>query len=167
MIIETVNLFGSRFSMKHLQQVLSEFLLGIWKYQSGPQEREVLSGVTCEWMSPPLSVVDLVITSNEWKRMQLIACVFRDFNKRYCGFLFKKNIYLFIHQSHRERERGRETGRGRSRLHAGSPTCDSIPGPQDHTLSQRQMLNCWASQVPLEIYHVSENYSSREKLFNI
>lgn len=28
--------------------------------------------------------------------------------------------------------RGRDTGRGRSRLHAGSPTCDSIQGLQDH-----------------------------------
>ena len=26
-------------------------------------------------------------------------------------------------------ERGRDTGRGRSRLHAGSPTRDLIPGP--------------------------------------
>ena len=32
-----------------------------------------------------------------------------------------------------ERERGRDTGRGRSRLHVGSPTWDSIPGLQDHT----------------------------------
>ena len=28
----------------------------------------------------------------------------------------------------KERERGRDTGGGRSRLHAGSPTWDSIPG---------------------------------------
>ena len=41
----------------------------------------------------------------------------------------------------RERERGRETGRGRSRFHARSPMWDSIPGPQDHNLGQRQMLN--------------------------
>ena len=33
-----------------------------------------------------------------------------------------------------ERERGRDTGRGRSRPHAGSPTWDSIPGLQDHAL---------------------------------
>ena len=36
--------------------------------------------------------------------------------------------------SHTERERGRDTGRGRSRLHAGTPTWDSIPGLQDHAL---------------------------------
>ena len=41
-----------------------------------------------------------------------------------------------------ERERGRDTGRGRSRLHAGSPMWDSILGLQDHNLSQRQMVNC-------------------------
>ena len=48
---------------------------------------------------------------------------------------FKKDfIYLFV----RDAERGRDTGRGRSRLHAGSPTWDLIPGLQDHALSQRQ-----------------------------
>ena len=40
-------------------------------------------------------------------------------------------IYLFIQ---REQERGRD----RSRLHAGSPTRDSILGLQDHTLGCRQ-----------------------------
>ena len=35
----------------------------------------------------------------------------------------------------RERERGRaDIGRGRSRLHAGSPMWDLIPGLQDHIL---------------------------------
>ena len=33
-----------------------------------------------------------------------------------------------------ERERGRDTGRGRSRFHAGSLMWDSIPGLQDHAL---------------------------------
>ena len=43
-------------------------------------------------------------------------------------------FYLFIHETQRERERERETRhRGRSRLHAGSPTCDSILDLQDHT----------------------------------
>ncbi|XP_077736701.1 fibrous sheath-interacting protein 1 isoform X2 [Canis aureus] len=43
--------------------------------------------------------------------------------------------------SHTERQRGRDTGRGRSRLHAGSPTWDSIPGLQDHAPGQRQAPN--------------------------
>ena len=34
----------------------------------------------------------------------------------------------------RETERGRDTGRGRSRLHAGSLTRDLIPGLQDCAL---------------------------------
>ena len=41
----------------------------------------------------------------------------------------------------RERERGRDAGRGKSRLHAGSPMWDSIPELQDQTLDQRQVLN--------------------------
>ena len=52
----------------------------------------------------------------------------------------------------RERERGRDTGRGRSMLHAGSLMWDSIPGLQDHALGQRQMLNCWATQVSLNYF---------------
>ena len=50
---------------------------------------------------------------------------------------FKDFTYLFM----RDTERGRDTGRGRSRLHAGSPTQDSIPGPGDHHLSRRQTLD--------------------------
>ena len=42
----------------------------------------------------------------------------------------------------RERERGRDTGEGKSRLHAGSPMWDSIPGLQDFALGQRQVPNC-------------------------
>ena len=52
-------------------------------------------------------------------------------------FLKKDFIYLFM----RDTQRGRDTGRGRSRLHAGSPTRDSIPGLQDHALGPRQALN--------------------------
>ena len=56
-------------------------------------------------------------------------------------FLFLK-IDLFIYDRHRrERERGRDTGGGRSRLHAESPTRDSIPELQDCALGQRQVLN--------------------------
>ena len=58
---------------------------------------------------------------------------------------FKKRFNLFIHERHTER--GRDTGRGRSRPHAGSLMWDSIPGPHDHALSQRQVLNRWATQA--------------------
>ena len=48
------------------------------------------------------------------------------------SFLKKDFIYLFMRDT--EKERSRDTGRGRSRLHARSPTWDLIPGLQDHTL---------------------------------
>ena len=41
----------------------------------------------------------------------------------------------------RDTERVRNIGRRRSRLPARSLMQDSISGSQDHTLSQRQMLN--------------------------
>ena len=66
-------------------------------------------------------------------------------------FIWKKNIYLiyykllltfflkvlFIYSWDTHTERSRDTGRGRSRFHGGSPTWDSIPGLQDHTLGWR------------------------------
>ena len=54
-------------------------------------------------------------------------------------FDFLKRFYLFIHERHTER--GRDTGRGRSRLPVGSPMQDLIPGPWDHDLSQNQDLD--------------------------
>ena len=58
---------------------------------------------------------------------------------------FKDFIYLFM----RNRERGRDIGRRRSRIPVGSPMWDSIPRPQDHDLSQRQTLNL-SHQLPQE-----------------
>ena len=40
-----------------------------------------------------------------------------------------------------ESVRGRDTGRGRSRLHTGSLMQNSIPGLQDHTLGPKAVLN--------------------------
>ena len=54
-------------------------------------------------------------------------------------FSFFLRFYLFIHETHTER--GRNTGRGRSQLHAENPMRDSIPGPRGHDLSPRQLLN--------------------------
>ena len=48
---------------------------------------------------------------------------------------------MIVREREREREIGRDTGGGRSRLHAGSPMRDSIPGLQDHALGQRQVPN--------------------------
>ena len=46
---------------------------------------------------------------------------------------------LFIHERHRD------TGRGRSRLHAGRLIWDSILGLQDHAVGCREALNRWAT----------------------
>ena len=54
-------------------------------------------------------------------------------------FFCKDFIYLFMRDT--ERERGRDTGRGRNRLHAGTLMWDSIPGLQDHALGRRWALN--------------------------
>ena len=58
-------------------------------------------------------------------------------NKNVSFFFFKDFIYSVV----RDTEKGRDTGRGRSRLPDGSLMRDWIPGPQDYALSQRQMLN--------------------------
>ena len=49
-------------------------------------------------------------------------------------------IYLFK-RFIQETQRGRDLGRGRSRLPARSSIWDQIPGPRDHNLSRRQTLN--------------------------
>ena len=45
-------------------------------------------------------------------------------------------FFSFIYSFMREGETGRDPSRGRSRLPAGSPIQDSIPGPRGHALSQ-------------------------------
>ena len=54
-------------------------------------------------------------------------------------FFFFLGFYLYIHERHREG--GRDTGRGKSRLPAVRLMQDSISGPWDHALTQKQMLN--------------------------
>ena len=64
----------------------------------------------------------------------------RDYNLWRCDNISCRrwhiDMNLFIHERHTERGRG--TGRGRSRLHAGSPTWDSILGLQDLALGRRR-----------------------------
>ena len=53
----------------------------------------------------------------------------------YIYFLFFYRFCLFMRDTQRHTERDRDTGKGRSRLPAGSWMRDSIPGPRDHALS--------------------------------
>ena len=55
--------------------------------------------------------------------------------------IFLKTLFIYSWVTQRDRN----TGRGRGRLHAGSPTWDSIPGFQDHDLGQRQAPNHWGT----------------------
>ena len=59
-----------------------------------------------------------------------------------------------------KRERGRDIGRERSRLPTRSPMWDSILGFQDHALSQRPLLNHWATQAsPKKVLNQEVVYS--------
>ena len=60
--------------------------------------------------------------------------------------LFVLKFYLFIHERHTHRERQRHRQREKQ-APCRRLMWDSIPGPQDHNLNQRQMLNHWAIQV--------------------
>ena len=55
-------------------------------------------------------------------------------------------IFLFIYDSHRERKRGRDTGREKQAPCTGSPTWESILGLQDRALGQRQAPNRCTTQ---------------------
>ena len=50
---------------------------------------------------------------------------------------FLKILFIYSWETQSKGE-SRDTGRGRSRLHAGSPMWDSIPGLQDHALGWRR-----------------------------
>ena len=58
--------------------------------------------------------------------------------------------FIYSWETGKERERGRDPGRGRSRLHSGSVTWDSIPGLQDQTLDWRWRLTTEPPGLPRE-----------------
>ena len=58
----------------------------------------------------------------------------------------------------------RDTGRGRSRLSPGSPIWDSIPGPRDHALHLRKVLNHRATRASLPGRFKSLTPKAGEKL---
>ena len=71
------------------------------------------------------------------------------FNISTCFISFLKD-FIYSWETQRERQRYRQRER---QAPAGNLMQDSIPGPQGHALSQRQMLNRWAPRgVPIVLY---------------
>ena len=70
-----------------------------------------------------------------------------------CNFFLFKVIFkifdLLIHE--RERERGRDTGWGKSRLHAGSLMWDSILGLQDQPRAEDRCLTAEPPKRPMNV----------------
>ena len=58
----------------------------------------------------------------------------------WCDFILNPNLCPFIYLFMRHTERGRDTGKGRSRLMQGAQR-GTRSQTKDYTLSQRQMLN--------------------------
>ena len=112
---------------------------------------------TSEWANTKVNFpeqvrVDKWCTCGHLQVVEVNGCCYRtnsnknltqDYAQHTWNFFLRFD--LFIHET--QRERGRDTGRGRSRLNAGSPMWDLIPGAQDHTLSRRQTLKHWATQA--------------------
>ena len=74
----------------------------------------------------------------------------RDGETDWCFYYFFLRFYLF----RRDIQRGRDTDRGRSRLHAGSPMWDSIPGLQDHTPGCRQRQTAAPPGLPYLVLYM-------------
>ena len=73
--------------------------------------------------------------------------------------IFFKILFIYTWET----QRGRDIDR--SRLPVGSPMSDSIPRPWDLDLSQRQMLNCWATQASLKLtFKLADSEYSRLSL---
>ena len=92
----------------------------------------VICGGQCKWKYGPHVKKVLMNFRVTWKSVELPTLFFKD----------------FIYFSGREREWMNEWGEGQRENQTpcwdGSPTCGSIPGPQDYDLSWRQPLD-WLS----------------------
>ena len=65
-------------------------------------------------------------------------------------FFFKILFFLFVRDTERQRHRPREKQAPCTELEG------TLPGPQDHVLSWRQMLSRWATQASLSHPHVPQ-----------
>ena len=84
-------------------------------------------------------LVNIKPTLHHWDNTHVVMMVFLIFK------FFKKD---FICSWETHTQRGRDTGRGRSRLPIESSMRESIPGSSH--LSQMQVINHWATQAALD-----------------
>ena len=82
------------------------------------------------WPFYLLKVSSIYIHVCLWIYLYITFYAYLYMYRRYICIYIKYFIHLFM----RERERGRDIGRGRSRLHVESPTWDLMPGLQDQAL---------------------------------
>ena len=128
--------------MKHLFLIIFLICNGLDSGYMGnlagaPQDRKKITGQalrhTWLWLCVELTVVlgkPLPLSGQEWRMAWrllsiLLDLIFYDYSY---GLFFKKRFYLSIHGRHTER--GRDTGRVRSRLPGRGGMYDSIPGPR-------------------------------------
>ena len=88
-----------------------------------------------------------------------LICLFYFFN----FFLKILFIYSFMIDTHTQR--GRDTGGGRSRLHGGSPTWDSILGSPGSYPGSKAALNPWATGAALFVLFLKSQSQPAKLIF--
>ena len=118
---------------------------------------------TKSFLAKSIKVTDAITEWANTKVIQVPGGSQRITWGRKAGHLGLLRFYLFIHERHTGR--GIDMGRGKSRLPVGSLMQDLIPGPWNPNLSQRQMLNHWATQCPhLRHFKTPNNDTTSTKL---
>ena len=107
---------------------------------------------TSDIMKPPYHLWDTYYEFIFVEKWTILLSHVIAFTSSQILLIFFLRFYLFIH---RHRERGWDTGRGKSRLHTGSPMWDSIPGLQDHTPGCRRCQTAAPPGLPLFLIVIS------------
>jgi len=84
------------------------------------------------------------------------------------SFLFFWILFIYLRERDRDREstRGEERERQAPRRAGGSPMWDLIPGPRDHDLSRRQLLN-QLSHPSAPVWELLSQFFKKENIYNV